>query len=77
MQDSHLSFKQKMTIRSFDEKMVSEFGLAGLTKSPYREEGYNGEKATIVHLYYFNDVHVGSHCKGKGWIFKQKVNSVD
>jgi catabolite regulation protein CreA len=66
---SHLAFKEKMTIKAFEDKLATEFTLEGIAKNRYVEETYDGTKGTVVYLYYRHGVHIGSHSKGHGWIF--------
>ena len=69
-----LAFKEKITKRKFDAKMVEDFGYDNIYSSPYSGNGSDGDGNHIVKkmtLYYTNEhVHLGTWMKGSGWIFE-------
>jgi len=70
-----LAFKEKITKRKFDAKMVEDFGYDNIYSSPYSENGADGDGYHIVKkmtLYYTNEhTHIGTWMKGEGWIFEK------
>jgi hypothetical protein len=77
---SELAFKKKVTRRAFESKLVKDFGADNLSKSAYDEMGWDNdndcETTTRLTLYYIKDVHVGTWCKGQGWVFKHAYGDI-
>jgi hypothetical protein len=69
-----LAFKKKITKRAFETKMITDFGHDALSKEIIKETDWDkGEPDFPVYItvncYYIQGVHVGSWCKGQGWVF--------
>jgi hypothetical protein len=77
---SELAFKKKVTRKAFETRLVRDFGHENLSKSPYDESGWDNENdvptTTRLTLYYIEGVHVGTWCKGIGWIFSHAYNDL-
>jgi len=69
-------FKEKITKRKFDAKMIEDFGYDNIYSSPYSETNTDEVGNSVVKkmtLYYNNDDrHLGTWINGKGWIFKNE-----
>jgi len=63
-----MRFKQKITQRRFEEKLVEMFGHINLSRVPYDEETkeYDRDYVQKGFLYYKGTIHVGSWCNGLG-----------
>jgi hypothetical protein len=78
---SDLAFKQKMTKKAFEGKLIKEFGHANLSKEIVKETDWENSEpdfyiATIsVYCYYIKGVHIATWCKGSGWIFKHAYDA--
>jgi len=60
-------FKDKIKKTAFINKLVTMFGAENLSKRNYSEE--TAEGSVTMTLYYVNNVHAGTWCRGEGWIF--------
>jgi hypothetical protein len=79
---SNLAFKKKITRRAFETKLVKEFGHEFLSKEIVKETDWeNGEPdfpAYIsVNCYYTKGVHIGTWCKGSGWVFNHAYDAAE
>ena len=63
------AFKEKITKKAFEAKVIGDFGNDKLAASPYDEQ--IGDTRTKMTLYYLDGTHIGTWCKGEGWIFKK------
>lgn len=78
---SDLAFKKKITRRAFETKMVKEFGHENLSKQIVKETDWeNGEPdfpapLISVNCYYIKGVHVGTWCRGSGWVFEHAYDA--
>ena len=75
------AFKEKITKRKFDAKMVEDFGYDNIYSSPYSENNMDDDGNPVVNkmtLYYTNEhKHLGTWMKGSGWIFKSAYAKLD
>lgn len=76
-----LAFKEKITKKKFETKLIEDFGRDNLIASPYNEM-HMDENDEPYHkcmtLYYIetdndtlSDQHVGTWMYGEGWIFEK------
>ena len=70
-----VAFKKKITKKAFETKLIEDFGYDNLVASPYNENGWDDEnecpKITKLTLYYVNEAHAATWCKGEGWTFQK------
>jgi len=78
---SDIAFRKRMTKKAFEKKLIEDFGHDNLVASPYNEMGYDNENycptVTKLTLYYVNEVHSATWCKGEGWIFQAAYEKLD
>lgn len=71
---SDLLLKRTVLKKVFNKVMMDKFGYKNIYVSNHKEE--DGTKVTLYYLdsqsestQVTEDLHIGSWCKGKGWIF--------
>jgi len=64
-----LKFKEKIAKFRFENKISAEYPNQRHLLSSRVHQEHDG---TCVSLYYHDDVHIGSWCEGKGWLFSDE-----
>ena len=59
--------KRKIRKKDFEYDLYKKHGVTQYR--PYDEINRETHIATRLYLYYKNDVHIGTWCKGEGWEF--------
>lgn len=71
---TYFAFKEKITKKKFNGKLITDFGYENIYMTPYSENHVDEDGCPYVKkmtLYYTNDdKHIATWMKGKGWIFE-------
>ena len=57
--------KRKIGKKQFENELMLKHG--NIEYKPYDETNFEKNLATRLYLYYKDDVHIGTWCKGYGW----------
>jgi hypothetical protein len=71
---SELQFKKRMTKKAFEQKFMEVVNGRDCHVTPHDENGWEGDHPTVthMHLYYIEEAHAATWCKGQGWIFSNE-----
>jgi hypothetical protein len=74
-------WKGKTTRKAFEDKIWNKLeeitnDKRQLERAKHYENNYDGTAPTVVHCYYdqVTKKHIGSWCKGEGWIYEFDAN---
>lgn len=75
-----IAFKQKMTKKDFEAKLLHDFGFDDLSKSSYSENTVDANSKPVVQkmtLYRIKYEHIGTWMNGEGCIFSKAYRTHD